>query len=93
MTTDSNPDNRAIADNIRRTVERTALRKVRKLVDALEDEETSRRRLEKRALVVAAVSVAAIAGWFVYGLVASDQKYERGQSVQVPDKVAVPKKD
>ena len=38
------PDRALLADNVRRTVERTALRKVRGVLDALEREEQNDRR-------------------------------------------------
>ncbi len=93
MTTDLNPDKSAIADNIQRTVERTALRKVRNLVDELDAEETAKSRLGKRALMIAVVVGTLAMAWLVSGLIASDGKYERGQPVQLPDKVVVPKKE
>jgi hypothetical protein len=86
-------DKNVMAENIQRTVEHTALRKVRNLVDDLEAEETAKSRLEKRALIIAFVVVSLFAVWLVHGLIASDEKFERGQSIQMPDKVAVPKKD
>ena len=93
MSTDSNPDKSALSDNIQRTVERTALRKVRKLVDELDAEETAKHRLGRRALIIAVVVGTVAMVWLVSGLIASDEKYERGQSVRLPDKVVVPKKD
>ena len=45
MTTDPKPPNKpVIDDNVRRTVERTALRKIRRVLDALECEEREDRR-------------------------------------------------
>jgi hypothetical protein len=82
-----------IADNVKRTVERVALRKARKLVDNLEAEETAKYRLEKRALIIAVVVGTVAVVWFVSSLIASDEKYERGQALQLPDKVVVPRKD
>lgn len=86
-------DKGAIADNIQRTVERTALRKVKNLVDDLEAEEAAKSRLGKHALIIAFVIVSAFTAWLVLGLIASDEKFERGKPVQMPDKVTVPKKD
>ena len=93
MATESGMDKNALTDNVQRTVERTALRKVRKLVDNLEAEEVDEHRLEKRALIIAAVVVTVCAVWFVLGAITNDQKYERGQKIQMPDTVVVPKKD
>ena len=92
MTTESGLDKNAIADNIERTVQRTALRKVRTLADELNAEEAAKKRLETRALIIAAIVCSVIMVWFVTGLIASDEKFERGQSVQLPDKVVVPGK-
>jgi hypothetical protein len=93
MTSESDLHKNAIADNIERTVQRTALRKVRKLADALNAEEAAKKRLETRALIIAAIVCSVIMVWFVAGLIASDEKFERGQSVQLPDKVVVPNKE
>ena len=93
MATESGMDKNALADNVQRTVERTALHKVRKLVDNLETEEVDKHRLEKRALIIAVVVVTVCAVWFVLGTIANDQKYERGQQIQLPDKVVVPQKN
>ena len=93
MNTEPQIDQNAMAENIEQTVKRTAMRKVRKLVDKLEDEETSKRRLEKRALVNGGVALFAVAGWFAYAMVAGDGKFERGQTFQLPNKVAVPNKN
>jgi hypothetical protein len=58
----------AIDDNIQRTVERTALRKVRRLLDALQAEEESDRRLRRIVYIVGA-ALALLLIWFVAGLV------------------------
>ncbi|MDB5809663.1 MAG: hypothetical protein JWN94_1785 [Betaproteobacteria bacterium] len=86
-------DKSAMAANIEQTVKRTALRKVRKLVDKLDSEHAAKERTEKIALIVAAVVVIGFAAWFALGLIASDEKYERGQAVPLPDKVVIPKSD
>ena len=93
MNTEPQIDQNAIADNIERTVQRTALRKVRKLADELDAEEAAKSRLEKRALVIAVVAGTVIIMWLVSSLIASDEKFERGQSIQLPAKIDVPKKD
>ena len=92
MTAESGLDKNAIADNIERTVQRTALRKVRTLADELNAEEAAKKRLETRALIIAAIVCSVIMVWFVTGLIASDEKFERGQSVQLPDKIVTPGK-
>jgi hypothetical protein len=93
MNTEPHIDQNAIADNIERTVQRTALRKVRKLADELTAEEAAKLRLEKRALIIAIVAGAVATLWLVSSLIASDEKFERGQSIQLPAKITVPKKD
>ena len=93
MTSESDLDKNAMADNIERTVQRTALRKVRKLADELNAEEVAKNRLGRRALIIATIVCSVIMVWFVTSLIASDEKFGRGQSVQLPDKVVVPKKD
>ena len=89
MKPEAEVDKSVMAENI----QRTALRKVRNLVDDLEAEETAKSRLGKRALIIAFVIVSAFAAWLVLGLIASDEKFGRGQPIQMPDKVVVPKKD
>ena len=93
MNTEPHIDQNAIADNIQRTMQRTALRKVRKLTDELNAEEAAKSRLEKRALIIAVVAGTVVTMWLVSSLIASDEKFERGQSIQLPAKIAVPKKD
>ena len=93
MNTEPNGDANAIADNIERTVRSAALRKVRKLADQLEADEAAKRRLEKRALIITVVVATVLTVWFVSGLIASDDKFERGKTIQMPDKVIVPPKN
>ena len=93
MNTESDLGTGALSDNIQRTVDRTALRKVRKLADKLAAEDAARHRVGKRALIIAGVAVTVLTVWFVSGLIASDRKFERGQTVAVPDKVVIPRKE
>jgi hypothetical protein len=93
MNTEPHIDQNAIADNIERTVQRTALPKVWKLADELSAEEAAKSRLERRALMIAVVAGTVVTMWLVSSLIASDEKFERGQSIQLPAKIAVPKKD
>jgi len=51
------PNKPAIDDNIQRTVERTALRKVRGALDALEREEHDDRRFRQRVYAVCGILV------------------------------------
>jgi len=59
MTTIIDPENRALAANVQRTVERAALRKVRKLTDRLENEQREHRRIQ---------GIAQIVIWFLAGI-------------------------
>lgn len=93
MSAEPTTERTPLADNIERTVERTALRKVRKLVDVLEAEEAAKRRLEKRAMWIAGAIGGVAIVWLVWSLIASDQKFERGQTIQLPAKVVVPAKE
>jgi cytochrome c-type biogenesis protein CcmH/NrfG len=48
-------DRAAIEEHARRTTERTALRKVRKTLDRIEEEQAAERRTLRRVLVVCAI--------------------------------------
>jgi hypothetical protein len=64
MSTDpGNIDKQAIADNVARTVDKAALRKVRGLVEELEAEDTLWRRQQKWIILVGAVGVIAALVW------------------------------
>jgi hypothetical protein len=91
MNPEAEANKNAMAANIEQTVKHAALHKVRKLVDNLDAEHAAKERLEKIALLVAVVILIAFAAWFALGLIASDQKYERGQPLPLPDKVVAPK--
>ena len=93
MNAEPHIDRNALNQNIQRTVDQVALRKVRRLADELEAEQAAKLRFGNRAMIVVLAVVALLAVWFVYGLIASDRKFERGQAIQMPDKVVVPKKD
>ncbi|HKQ26050.1 MAG TPA: hypothetical protein VJT81_16505 [Burkholderiales bacterium] len=62
------PPDRALDDNVRRTVEQTALRKVRGVLDALEREEQNDRRLRMGTYAVCGFVVLLLI-WFVGGLI------------------------
>ena len=69
MTTDPKPPNKpVIDDNVRRTVERTALRKIRRVLDALECEEREDRRFRLGIYAVCGTLVLLLI-WFVAELV------------------------
>lgn len=63
------PPDRVLLDvNVRRTVERTALRKVRRVLDAQEREEQNDRRLRMRVYAACGLLVLLLI-WFVGGLI------------------------
>ena len=71
MATDPKPPNKpVIDDNVRRTVERTALRKVRGVLDALEREEQEDQRFRQGIYAVCGTLVLLLI-WYVAGLVLS----------------------
>jgi hypothetical protein len=63
-------DRAAIGEHAQRTVERTALRKVRKTLDEIEEAEAARRRTLRRVLI-ACVLLAVLGTWYFWGLVFS----------------------
>jgi hypothetical protein len=92
MTTESDLDKKALADNIQRTVERAALRNIRALSERLQEEDKVERRLEKRALIIALLVVIVFGLLLVLTLISNDEKFDRSQPVQVPETIVMPKK-
>jgi hypothetical protein len=82
-------DRGAIEDNIRRTAERAALRKVNKLAEELKHEQLARKRIEKIVLV------AFVLVFVVYGLwvVFADKSSRRVNEIEIPGNVAPLKKN
>lgn len=93
MNSELDVDKNAIAENVQHTVERTALRKVRKLVDKIEEEQAVEQRLGNRAMIVFAVIIVLFLAWLIANAINDDRKLNRDQKFQMPEKVAVPKKD
>jgi len=60
---DKNKTTDALADNIDRTVEKTALRKVRNLVDELQDEDKQQRGMQKWVIATGAVVAIGVFAW------------------------------
>jgi hypothetical protein len=91
MSNSGNPEAQALKENIQRTVERAALRKVRKLTDLLEGEQRESSRLEGRALkaiwAVAAVSILLVA---LLTAVAFERSQPPSESIQLPIKTVAP---
>jgi len=76
-------DRAAIEAHARRTVEQTALRKVRKALDAIENAEDARRRSLRKVLIVCAL-LAAIGAWFLWGLIFGGGGVPKTPPMQVP---------
>lgn len=93
MSSEPDINKNAIAENVQRTVERAALRKVRKLVDKIEDEQAVEQRLGNRVMIVFAVIGVLFMAWFIANAIIDDRKLNRDQKFQMPEKVVVPKKD
>lgn len=80
----------AIEEHAQRTVEQTALRKVRKTLDGIEADETGERRALRKVVIVCAI-LAALGAWLVWELVFSDKGMPRQPPLKVPG-AAQPKK-
>jgi hypothetical protein len=76
-------DRAAIEAHAQRTAEQTALRKVRKTLDAIEDAENARRRSLRRLLIVCGL-LAAIGAWFLWGLIFGGSGVPKAPPMQVP---------
>ena len=85
-------DKNEIADNVQRTVERTALRKVRNLVDKIEEEQAVEQRRGNRAMMAFAVICILVVAWVVAGAIKDDHNLNRDQKFQMPEKVVLPQK-
>ena len=83
----SEVDKNAITENVQRTAERVALRKVRKFTDELEDDEITRKRIEKSALALFVILAVVFALWVIYG----DKLPIRKGEIVVPGHVTQPK--
>jgi hypothetical protein len=82
-------DRAAIEEHAQRTTEQTALRKVRKTLDKIEETETTERRMLRYALIVCAI-LAVIGAWFFWGLIFSGGDLPKEPPMKVPS--AVPQK-
>jgi hypothetical protein len=76
-------DRAAIAENAQRTVERSALRKVRKALDRAEADRARERRLLRNTLIVCAV-LAAIGAFAILGILTAGPGTQGGQAIQLP---------
>ncbi len=76
-------DQAAIQEHARRTVEQTALRKVRKTLDEIEQTQTVERRA-LRKIVIVCVILALLGAWFYWGLIFGDRGMPKQTPLQVP---------
>lgn len=76
-------DRAAIEDHAQRTVEQTALRKVRKALDKIEEGEAARRRTLNYALIVCAL-LAVLGAWFFWGLIFSGRDLPKTPAMKIP---------
>lgn len=76
-------DRGAIAENAQRTVERAALRKVRKALDGMERAAAEQRRLLRRVLIACAV-LALVGALFAWGVFFSGRDGPKGPAIQLP---------
>ena len=79
-------DRAGIQEHSQRTVEQTALRKVRKALDDIEEAEAAERR-SLRKVVILCVILAVVVAWLFLGLIYSDRGIPKQSQMQVPDKV------
>ena len=82
-------DKDAIHDNIQRTAERVALRKVNKLSEELKHEQLSRKRIERIALIAFVVVFVLYGLWVVFG----DKSSRRINEIEIPGNITQPKKN
>lgn len=82
-------DKDAIKDNIQRTAERAALRKVNKLSEELKNEQLFRKRIERIALIAFAVVFVLYGLWVVFG----DKNSRRVNEIEISGNVTQPKKN
>ena len=88
MSTQSDIDKDAIAEDVERTVERTALRNVRTLVDTVEGEHAAQRRFEKRALLALGI-IAVIILVLLFLPISGPKSADKEQLLPAPAKPAV----
>ena len=80
-------DRAAIEEHAQRTVEQTALRKVRKTLDKIEEAEADGRRMLRYVLIACAI-LAGLGAWFFWGLIFSGRDLPKGPPMKVPSAVS-----
>jgi hypothetical protein len=76
-------DRAAIEEHAQRTVERTALRKVRKTLDQVEEAEAASRRTLRNVLIACAL-LAVLGTWFFWGLVFNGRDLPKEPPMKIP---------
>jgi hypothetical protein len=76
-------DRAAIAENAQRTVERSALRKMRKALDGIERAEAEKRKLLRNVLLACAALVL-LGAWLVWALIFSGRAQSAGPGIELP---------
>jgi len=76
-------DRAAIEEHAQRTTEQTALRKVRKTLDEIEQAGAAERRTLRRVLVVCGI-LAAVGAWFFWWLIFSGRDLPKEPPMKVP---------
>ncbi len=76
-------DRAAIEEAAQRTAERTALRKVRKQLDSIEQAEARQRKLLRIALLVGAIVIVVLA-LVVWQMIARNRELHRGPPIEIP---------
>ncbi len=79
-------DRASIEEHTQRTVEQTALRKVRKTLDDIEATQATERRTLRKILLVCAILVA-VGVWFFWWLAFSGRNMPKQPPMQVPGKL------
>jgi len=85
MSTESpdNIDRAAIAEHAQRTVERSALRKVRKALDGIERAAARQRRL-LRSVLLACAALVVLGAWLIWALIFAGREPPAGPGVELP---------
>ncbi len=78
-------DRAEIEAHAQHTAEQIALRKVRRALDSIEEEDQRQRRVLRNVLIICAILIA-LAVWFAWGLVAGGDM-PRQPPMQIPEKV------
>jgi hypothetical protein len=74
------------SDTDQRIAERTALRKVRKLLEMLQLADSEQRRALRNMLIVCAV-LFALGAWALWALMFSGRDFQKGPPIELPGRV------